>query len=374
MILVCASPTWSWGQGNLGGLTGHVTDPSGAAAPEASVKVTNLDTGEERSIEATNDGAYLAPGLGPGRYRVTVAKTGFKTIVQEPVIVSTATVSTLDFVLTVGEVNQSIAVSGGAAQLETNSAEIGTVMPDKAILDLPISLGGAATTGASGRRQIQNFIYLTPGVTGDQWGTSINGSPGMSAEILIDGGDMQNIGAPGFIAEQAPPYEAVTEFKVQNALYPAEYGAGYGVMNFTMKSGSNAFHGDLYEFLRNDKLDARGFFGSEKNILRQNEFGGTIGGPVILPHFTTARIKRTFSSPGRAFGCAAVCPIRARNSSHLAGTERRFLRLSLPDLRSGHDSILTARGVLCGSRFLTILSLRLESARSPTRDCTDPPA
>src|SRR5258707_1038337 len=83
---------------------------------------------------------------------------------------------------------------------------------------------GAAAPGASGRRQIQNFIYLTPGVTGDQWGTSINGSPGMSAEILIDGGDMQNIGAPGFIAEQAPPYEAVTEFKVQNALYPAEYG------------------------------------------------------------------------------------------------------------------------------------------------------
>ena len=284
-ILAWECPTRGWCQGNLGGLTGHVTDPSGAGAPEVSIKLTNLDTGEERPIVTAGEGAYLAAGLTPGRYRVTVAKSGFKTLTQEPVIVSTATVSTLDFILTVGEVNQSIAVSGGAAQLETTSAEIGTVMPDKAILDLPISLGGAATTGASGRRQIQNFIYLTPGVTGDQWGTSINGSPGMSAEILIDGGDMQNIGAPGFIAEQAPPYEAVTEFKVQNALYPAEYGAGYGVMNFTMKSGTNAFHGDLYEFLRNDRLDARGFFATEKNILRQNEFGGTIGGPVILPYY-----------------------------------------------------------------------------------------
>src|SRR3979490_1368963 len=191
LILICGFPTWSWCQGNLGGLTGHVTDPSGAGAPEVSIRLTNLDTGEERPIVTAGEGAYLAAGLTPGRYRVTVAKSGFKTLTQEPVIVSTATVSTLDFILTVGEVSQSIAVSGGAAQLETTSAEIGTVMPDKAILDLPLSLGGAATTGASGRRQIQNFIYLTPGVTGDQWGTSINGSPGMSAEILIDGGDMQ---------------------------------------------------------------------------------------------------------------------------------------------------------------------------------------
>ena len=285
VMLASAYPTRVWCQGNLGGVTGHITDPSGALTPEVSVRVANLDTGEERSVVTTSDGAYLAAGLAPGRYRVTITRAGFKTVTQEPVIVSTATVSTVDFVLTVGEVNQSIAVSGGAAQLETNSAEIGTVMPDKGILDLPISLGGAATAGASGRRQIQNFIYLTPGVTGDQWGTSINGSPGMSAEILLDGADMQNIGAPGFIAEQSPPYEAVTEFKVQNTLYPAEYGAGYGVMNFTMKSGTNAFHGGLYEFMRNDALDARGFFGDEKNRLRQNEFGATIGGPVILPGY-----------------------------------------------------------------------------------------
>src|SRR2546430_722638 len=153
LVLVWSCPTRGWCQGNLGGLTGHVTDPSGAAAPEASVKVANLDTGEERSIEATNDGAYLAPGLGPGRYRVTIAKTGFKTIVQEPVIVSTATVSTLDFVLTVGEVNQSIAVSGGGAALGKNLSEIRNLISGKTNLLLPHPLWGAATTGARGRRQ-----------------------------------------------------------------------------------------------------------------------------------------------------------------------------------------------------------------------------
>jgi len=285
VILVWSFPTLGWCQGSLGGLTGHITDPSGAAVPEVTVRATNLDTGTERSVATTTDGTYLAPSLAPGRYRVTVTKSGFKTITEEPVIVSTATVSTLDFALVVGAVTESITVAASAAQLQTTSAEIGTVMPDKGMLDLPISLGGAATIGASGRRQIQNFIYLTPGVTGNQWGVSINGSPGMSADVLMDGGDMQNIGAQGFIAESAPPYEAVTEFKVQNTLYPAQYGLGYGVLNFTMKSGTNKFHGDLFEFLRNDVLDARGFFGGEKNAFRQNEFGGTIGGPVILPHY-----------------------------------------------------------------------------------------
>ena len=293
-ILICVIPIPGWCQGSLGGLTGHITDPSGAVVPEVSIKATNLDTGAELSVVSTTDGTYFAPSLAPGRYRVTVSKSGFKTITQEPVTISTATVSTLDFALVVGEITESVTVGATEVQLQTTTAEVGTVMPEKGMLDLPISLGGAATTGASGRRQIQNFIYLTPGVTGDQWGTSINGAPGMSAEILIDGGDMQNIGAPGFIAEMAPPYEAVSEFKVQNTLYPAQYGAGYGVMNFTMKSGTNNFHGDLFEFLRNDALDANGFFHGEQNPLRQNEFGATVGGPLFIPKLYNGKDKTHF--------------------------------------------------------------------------------
>jgi hypothetical protein len=155
-------------------------------------------------------------------------------------------------------------------------------------------MGGAATTGATGRRQIENFIFLTPGVTGTQWSKSINGSPGFSQEVLIDGVDMQNIGAPGFIAEASPPYESVQEFKVQNTLYPAEYGGGFGVMNFTLKSGTNQFHGDLFEFLRNDKFDSRGFFAGSKSMLRQNEFGGTFGGPLLLPKLYNGKDKTFF--------------------------------------------------------------------------------
>lgn len=187
----------------------------------------------------------------------------------------------------VGEVTQTVNVTTSAVQLQTNSSEVGTVMPARNMLDLPISLGGNATIGASGRRQIENFTFLTPGVTGNQWSKSIDGAPGFSQEIIIDGIDTSDIGAQGFIAESTPPYEAVSEFKVQNTRYPAEYGGGYGVENFTLKSGTNQFHGDLFEFVRNNKLDAAGFFGNSVPIpaLQQNEYGGTIGGPVILPHY-----------------------------------------------------------------------------------------
>lgn len=277
----------AYGQGSLGGLTGRISDPSGAAVPAATVKVSNLGTGITDTTTSTSDGVYLVRGLSPGRYRMTVTKTGFKTSNQEPIIVSTATISTVDITLTVGALTQTINVTTSAVQLQTSSAEVGTVMPDTNMLNLPISLGGNATIGASGRRQIENFTFLTPGVTGNQWSKSIDGAPGFSQEIIIDGIDTSDIGAQGFIAESTPPYEAVSEFKVQNTLYPAEYGGGYGVENFTLKSGTNQFHGDLFDFIRNNKFDAAGFFGNSKPIpaLQQNEYGGTIGGPVILPHY-----------------------------------------------------------------------------------------
>ncbi|PYV93226.1 MAG: hypothetical protein DMG05_02225 [Acidobacteria bacterium] len=280
-LALVAFSVLAWGQGSFGGLTGNITDQSGAVIPDASIKMINLNTAAAYSGNSTAEGVYLISGVPPGRYRVSVTKTGFKTTTREPVEVSTATTTTLNLSLAVGEVTQTVEVVADVVQLQTSSPEIGTVMPEKDMLDLPISLGGAATSGASGRRQIENFIFLTPGVTGDQWSKSINGAPGFSQEILIDGIDMQNFGAPGFVAEATPPYEAVSEFKVQNTLYPAEYGLGFGVENFSMKSGGNSFHGNLYEFLRNDVLDARGFFSSDKPVLRQNEFGGTVGGPII---------------------------------------------------------------------------------------------
>ncbi len=122
-----------WCQGSLGGLTGRVGDSTGTPVPAVTVTIKNMDTGAELQVISTSTGEYLAPSLQPGRYRISTAHPGFKTVVQEPVTVSTATVSTVDFSLAVGDVSESVTVAGGTAQLETTSAEIGTVMQTKTI-------------------------------------------------------------------------------------------------------------------------------------------------------------------------------------------------------------------------------------------------
>ena len=126
--------------------------------PDVSVQLRNVENGQEAKGATTSDGSFLITNLAPGRYRVALSKTGFRTSVREAVLISTATLSNADFSLEIGSVSESVTVSGSDVQLQTTSAEVGTVMPTKAILDLPISMGGAATTGATGRRQIENFM------------------------------------------------------------------------------------------------------------------------------------------------------------------------------------------------------------------------
>lgn len=282
-----------WGQGTLGGLTGRVSDSSGASIPGAAVHLTNTATNVSSDVMTTEDGDFSFSGLIPGQYQVTVSRAGFKTTVAKAVTVETATTSTLNVTMGVGTSSETVIVTANANPLVTQSAEIGTVMPQQMVLDLPIQVGGTATIGASGRRQIETFSFLTPGVTGNQWSKNINGAPGFSQEILYDGEDAQNIGAPGFIAESSPPYEAVSEFKIQNTMYPVEFGYGFGVENYTFRSGTNQFHGDVFEFLRNQKLDASGFYGG-KGPLHQNEFGATFGGPITIPHLYDGRDKTFF--------------------------------------------------------------------------------
>jgi hypothetical protein len=161
----------------------------------------------------------------------------------------------------------------------TDSAETGAVLERATIMDLPLSLGAAGAVASSGRRQIENFMFFTPGVTGNQFSKTINGSAPLMQEVIIDG-TAHDSDVPGFIAQTSPPYEAVEEFKVSTGDYPPEYGRGFGVEVFTMKSGTNHYHGDVYEFIRNNDLDARGFFIPTNSPLRQNEFGGTLGGPI----------------------------------------------------------------------------------------------
>jgi hypothetical protein len=294
--LPCIFAVGAFAQGNLGGVTGSVLDTTGAGVPEAKLTLTNTQTNLSHTSVADQSGVYTFRGISPGPHRLEAEKEGFKKYVQENVSVLTATVTTLDIQLAVGAVSESVTVSGGVVALQTTTPEVSTVLERRAILDLPIQVGGSgATTAASGRRQPENFIFLTPGVSGIPWSKNINGSPDFSQEVLYDGISGQLAVTPGFLAQTSPPYESVEEFKVQNSLFPAEYGRGFGVINFTLRSGTNQFHGGLFEFFRNDKLDARPFFAAARPRVRFNEYGGSFGGPVLIPGVYNGRDKTFFN-------------------------------------------------------------------------------
>ena len=265
----------AWGQTSTGTIRGTLLDPSGAAVPGAEVKATHLSTNVVTSVKATDAGVYVIPGLIPGDYRVEVAATGFKTVRREPVNVFTATTTTVDTQLEVGEITQTVDVTGSSIKLDTTGSEMSTEIEKRTVFDLPLQI--------SSRRSLDSFIVLAPGVTGSA--RSINGAPSLAGETIIDGVSWQINVVPGALDTWGPPYEAVEEFKVQTSLFPAEYSRGLGMTNFTMKSGTNAFHGNAHEILRNDKLEANSFFanraGIPRAIVRQNEWGVSGGGPII---------------------------------------------------------------------------------------------
>ncbi|MEO7649374.1 MAG: carboxypeptidase-like regulatory domain-containing protein, partial [Bryobacteraceae bacterium] len=166
-VLVLTLAANAFAQGNLGGVTGTIGDSSNAAVPEVKLTLTSTLTNSAFSATADSSGIYSFRGLPPGLYRLDAEKQGFKKYVQENVSVLTATVTTLDIQLSVGAVSESITVSSAGVALQTTTPEVSTVLERRAILDLPIQVGGAgATTAASGRRQPENFIFLTPGVSG----------------------------------------------------------------------------------------------------------------------------------------------------------------------------------------------------------------
>jgi hypothetical protein len=262
-------------QVTAGGLRGVVTDPNGATVADATVRATHVATGITSETTSTSAGVYVIGSLPVGQFHVEAQAQGFKTFVTEDVQISTGTVSTLNIALQIGEIKQTVEVKETVTPLlQTTTSEVSTNVEAHVVMDLPLELSGD-------RRQVESFTFLTPGVTGTTFSKSFNGSPDLSQVAVVDGVAFSNAEVPGRFYTYAPPFEAVEEFKVSSTLYPAEIGRGFGVANYTLKSGTNQYHGDVFEFLRNDKLDARGFFASARPIVRQNEFGGTIGGPIF---------------------------------------------------------------------------------------------
>ena len=276
-------PGFAFAQGQMGALTGSVMDPSGAIVPDATIVITEVKTGGVSTTRASSAGYYRVPVM-PGTYRLEATKEGFKTAVAENIVVPVAQVVTVDFNLQIGAKGESITVTAEAPLLTTASAEVGNNLTPREFATLPIALD-------DGGRQLMTFIYASlPGTVGDSWAGSINGAQYFSTDILIEGLPVARFDLQGSISEATPSADVASEFKVQTSSYSAEYGAtAGGIANFGMKSGTNEFHGSVYEYVVNPMLNAmpwsanllpEGSVNKVKPQVRENNFGFVIGGPI----------------------------------------------------------------------------------------------
>ena len=291
IFLVVVATVALYAQIGGGSIVGNVKDPSGSAIPNAQVDIQNQGTNERREVVTNAEGYYEFPLLTPGEYRITAEAKGFEKIQGEVFELSSGTRPRIDLTMQVGSVNQTVEVSATAPLINTTTTELGVVMSRERVDELPLN-----------GRNFQDLVNLQAGAVsgpsssaGGRGGISFNGSTALGTNILLDGNDMTFGEVNGSASFQSAgggrtllngvSIEAVQEFKSTASAYSAEYGrAGGGVLNIVTRSGTNRFHGTLFDFLRNDALNANDFFsnknGLPKSPLRWNQYGGNIGGPI----------------------------------------------------------------------------------------------
>ncbi len=266
-------------------VVGRVVDATGAVIPGVAVKVTNLETNQSQQTSSNDVGEYTIPYLNPGGYSLEAKAEGFRLYKRSEFSLAVGQVLRLDIQLEVGATTESVVVTDAPPVLNTESGTRGDVTTNEEISEIPLA-----------GRSFSDLAYLTGGVTPkneDADGAyAINGARADNVGFLVDG--MNNTQRRNTGAMVNPPLESVKEFKMITSGFSAEYGryAG-GVLSVVTKSGTNRFRGALYEFIRNDKVDARGFFEVEKSKLRRNQFGATLSGPVLIPRLYNGR-DRTF--------------------------------------------------------------------------------
>jgi hypothetical protein len=302
-------------QSDRGGITGRVTDPASAVVPQAKVTVTNVETNEARETVTSDEGNFTVPQLPAAMYKITVEATGFKTATLDNVKVAVQVTRTADIKLEIGGVGETVTISGeGAPVLQTDTPVQQLNVTERQVRELPLLVAAE-----SGGRSPLSFIFLdssivsndTPGGTGTTSGSTgtnatnfrINGGQGLGADILIDGAQTRRGENGTFFSEVAPGPNAFQEFTVSTSSYSAEFGNSTGgVINFTIKTGGNDFHGEAYLFHINNALNAnidrnrilnannpkcrlQNLTCLDKPLDRQFDYGFSVGGPVYLPRF-----------------------------------------------------------------------------------------
>jgi hypothetical protein len=301
LLLLLVLPAASWGQRSAAAINGTVRDPSGAVIPQATITLTNTETNVARTGVTDSAGEYIITAIPPGTYVLRVQKQGFESVTQPAFTLQVNQTTTFNFTLHVGTTKQVVTVQAVGAQLQTSTAGLGSVVTQSAVNDLPLN-----------GRNFTEMLDLTPGVSpisvsqnsnggysteiGEFTFPSVNGQTNRSNLFLTDGIIDQNSFTSTYSA--APEIDDIEEFKVQSHNDEAQFGGALGgIINVVTKGGTNALHGDAYDFVRNQAFDARGFFLPPTEPIQayaQNQFGATVGGPIIIPHIFNGRNKTFF--------------------------------------------------------------------------------
>ncbi len=274
LVIACAGRLLA--QSSTATLTGIVTDPSDARLPNITLRLASEDTGVITTTATNAQGEYTFPLLTPGRYRLATEAAGFQGSTRSGIVLELGRVTRLDIALQLGRVAEAIEVSAAAPLLESETSTVGQFIENKAIVDMPLN----------GRRVGQlmalmgHAVFITGDVIRPRY--SIAGSRSDAQQWLMDGVNSSNIALEVPQALFNPPVEAVQEIRVLQNAYSAEFGnSSAGVISMSTRSGANKVHGVLYEYFRNDQLDAKNFFAQTRPPLRWNVFGGAVGGPAI---------------------------------------------------------------------------------------------
>lgn len=336
-------PGASWIQAQtLGTITGEVRDPSGSIVAGAIITVRNTETNGTRTATTNEDGIYSIPALNPGTYDVRAERSGFKSAARPGIQLQVQQTARIDFALELGQVSETIQVTDAPPLLTTETATVGTVIEQKRITDLPLN-----------GRNFFSLVALSPNVTygftepqqaaGRQGGTrstltmSLAGARSTWSNYTLDGITNTDINFNLYIV--LPSVEALQEFKVQTGVYPAEFGREAGQVNVSTKGGTNEYHGAAFEFLRNDRLDARPYFFKDpespnqtappKLPYRQNQYGFTLGGPVQIPKIINGKDKVFFLANYEGFKSRTTNPT--------------YATVMTPAMRSGDFSVVTTQ-------------------------------
>ena len=302
LLTMCLCPSAAYAQTSTGSVSGNVLDPQGNAISGATVRAANTNTGEVQSTQSGTAGGYRFDALRPGVYTVSADVQGFKSARVNNVNVIISTTTAQDLHLNLGSVNESVTVTASGAALQTESSDIGTSVGPKLVDDLPLSVGSGEM------RSVIDFIFLAPGVVGGENINKIAGGQATGSTVQVDGGSIDTVTGANFdVAGYTPSVDAVQEFTILQAGYPAQYGRTTGgITNLGTLSGTNQYHGKFYDLFHTTALNANTWFNNlyasanpanaalyRRPVDRKNEYGLTFGGPVVVPHVYNGR-NRTF--------------------------------------------------------------------------------